>query len=90
MNQLSNSRSHMTRLYFELVSRYHDNISPARMHSAQLLIYESAVLQLSKQEAILSAHLMYQAGKTVLTLKYNCLPEAHSFKSTEHSRYFHL
>ena len=60
------------------------------MHSARLLIYNSAVLQLSKQEAILSAHLMYQVGGTAFTLQYNCLPEAHSFHSTEHSRYFYL
>ena len=64
--------------------------SPARMHSLRLAIYESSVLQLLKQEAILSAHSVYKVMKTVFTLQYNCLPEAHSFHPTEHSRYFHL
>ena len=48
------------------------------MHSLRLAVYESAVLQLSKKEAILSAHSMYKVGKTVFTLQYNCLPEVHS------------
>ena len=60
------------------------------MDSLPLAIYESAVLQISKQEAILSAHSMYRVGKTVFTQQYNCFPEAHSFHPTEHSRYFHL
>ena len=64
--------------------------SPARMHSLLLAIYESAVLKLSKQETILSAHSMYKVLKTVFTLQYNCLPEAHSFHPTEHSGYFIL
>ena len=58
------------------------------MHSLRLVIYESAVLQLLKQEAILSAHSMYKVWKTVFTLQYNCLPEAHSFHPTEQSRCF--
>ena len=33
------------------------------MHSLRLAIYESAVLQLSKQEAILSAHSMYKVER---------------------------
>ena len=56
------------------------------MHSVRIAIYESAVLQLSKQDAILSVHSMYKVGKTVFSLQYNCLPEAHSFHPTEHNR----
>ena len=53
------------------------------MHSLRLAVYESAVLQLSKKEAILSAHSMYKVGKTVFTLQCNCLPEVHSEGRTE-------
>ena len=56
----------MTRFHFESVSRYYDNIKSSKdALSLASYLYESAVLQLSKQEAILSAHSMYKVGKTV-------------------------
>ena len=89
INQWSSSRCCMTRLYFESVSRYHDNIKSSKdaLCTATYLWVCCPPTLKARSNFKCSFNVSY-LGKTVFTLQCNCFHEAHSFHSTEHSRYF--